>query len=947
MRILSPAPFRLLFFFSAILLAVSLAPQPALAQSPPATRKAPPPPPPPPAVDQELVIPYWTTETGWSSELQLRNNIVGRELTVTPALRLPDGTETSLAPVTIKPQEVKSVDVAAAISGAGAPQLIGTYGSVVLRYRSGGLKALYASAMIRAMGHAIAFHIDGNAEYEPESVGSREGIWWLPKDTTSDYLILTNQGKNPLSLDLSLYDARGRENRQRVLLGPYATNRFSARSLLQAAGLVGSYGGIKVSAASHAGSLDTLHFVFDTGANFSAILKMFDHDPNAKLSERDFAGTKVWTLRAPMLALSNPDPALVIPPGTILRPQIFIRNTTAKTIDAALRFNWRTGSATGKAAGPQLHLLPYETRFVDVGALQDGTVLPKEANWTSVTLTSNALPDDLMAVTASYDQTLKYGAQTPFSDQLSHEWKGGMWEFDPYHDSIITAGNGGTQPTQAAFTIFYNQGTQKYELEQTLQPDEQMWIDVGKLIQLAMPDKNGNTLPRDLTSGSYELRDLTHTGVGTLFEGKVIYDKTYGHAAYGCNVCCGYISATLFYNPIDLFLPTPQDDGVWGDNPCEDGYIDISDSFYGNWKSLATSVVTVDYYGTHTPQSVGSTTTETSAYIESTAHYPVCPNTYRAPQGGAYVAVLSCTPNSVTRGGSVTCSVSGQAGGSTFSNWQFKDSNGNTVSGSGTSGSWSGVVVTTGTVSVKVTSGSNTSTPNATITVTNRSGSAWTFNPASATQENNGFNCPPSGPMLSIPSPPSASFSEDGTTTGDLGMYCNTGGSSFDTAPPINDGGPNNGYQYVVSISPGSSNPNQPWAYYYVVSPDLQNSSSAFSLAQCGNYNAQTNPNGFISQPNLLSNTTRHESGSTASHYAQYAASVNASANNPGTVAEQQVGPPGLTAAQFGTNVTNALNSAVTNINSATKSPEPPGPDYSANNTFQGFTNFSPYASCQ
>src|ERR1700732_5156107 len=35
----------------------------------------------------------------------------------------------------------------------------------------------------------------------------------------------------------------------------------------------------------------------------------------------------------------------------------------------------------------------------------------------------------------------------------------------------------GTKPTQAAFTIFYNQGTQRYDLEQTLQPDEQMWID--------------------------------------------------------------------------------------------------------------------------------------------------------------------------------------------------------------------------------------------------------------------------------------------------------------------------------------------------------------------------------------------------------------------------------------------------------------------------------------
>jgi hypothetical protein len=447
-------------------------------------------------------------------------------------------------------------------------------------------------------------------------------------------------------------------------------NRLSVRSLLQAASLAGSYGGIKVSAASHAGSLDTLHFVFDTGANFSAILKMFDHDPNAKLSERDFAGTRVWTLRAPMLALSNPDPALAFPPGTVLQPQIFIRNTTAKPIDAAIRFNWRTGSTTGKAAGPQLHLLPYETRLVDAGALQDGTVLPQLPNWTSVTLTGNALPDELMAVAASYDETLKYGAQTPFSDQLSHEWKGGMWEFDPYHDSIITAGNGGTQPTQVAFTIFYNQGTQRYELEQTLQPDEQMWIDVGKLIQLAIPDKNGNVLPRSLTSGSYEFRDLTHTGVGALFEGKVIYDKMYGHAAYGCATCCGYSnnSTMLWYDPINLvYVGGPVDDGVWGDNVCE-GWVDVSGSFYGNWSSEATSIVTVDTYGTHSPQNPGSTATDTSGYLESKAHYPECLQEPQHPSGGANVGPYQVEPISTTVQGAASCPTGQQGWSRTVQN---------------------------------------------------------------------------------------------------------------------------------------------------------------------------------------------------------------------------------------------------------------------------------------
>jgi hypothetical protein len=545
-------------------------------------------PPQPPAVDQQQAVAYWTTETGWNSELQLRNNALSQDLTVTPVLRLADGAETSLASVTIKPQEVKSIDIAAAISAAGAPNLVGTYGSVVLRYSSPSERVLYAAMMVRRIGYPIAFHIDAMGESPDFQAGSREGIWWLPKDSTSDYLILTNQGSDPIPLVLSLYNSVGNENQQRLVLGALETRRFSVRKLAQAAGITGSYGGIKVAATAHAGSLDTLHFLFDETAGFSAILKMFDYDPTTPLQERDYAHTGVWTQRAPMLALSNPDPALAFPTGTTLHPQLFIRNTTGKPADVALRFNWRTASATGPAPGPALHLNPYETRLIDVSTLQGPGALPKEANWTSVTLTTMGLPDEIVAVAASYDPSLRYGAQTPFSDQLTFRWEGGMWEYDPYHNSIITAGNGGTKPTRAAFTIFYNQGAQRYDLEQILQPDEQMWIDVGKLIREHVPDKNGNPLPPDLASGSYEFRDLTNTGVGTLFEGKVIYDKTYGHVVYGCGTCCGYAQAQVFYNPIGVPLTNSAFDGVNGYNNCAVTWDDVSGSFYNKWVSAYT-----------------------------------------------------------------------------------------------------------------------------------------------------------------------------------------------------------------------------------------------------------------------------------------------------------------------------------------------------------------------
>jgi hypothetical protein len=511
--------------------------------------------------------------------------------------------------------------------------------------------------IIRRTGHSVAFHIDAIGESREFQVGGREGIWWLPNDTASDYLILTNQGGNTIPLDLALYDASGKKSTQRVLLGLRETTRYSVRKLVQAAHIPGSYGGIKISAASHAGSLNTLHFLFDETAGFSAILKMFDYDQNSKLEERDYAKTAVWTLRAPMLALSTPDPALAFPPNTTLHPQLFIRNATGKPIDAALRLNWRTANSTGKASGPAVRLAPYETRRIDVAALQSGT-LPKEANWTSVTITTNSKPDELMAVAASYDGTLRYGAQTPFSDQLSFHSVGSLWEYDAQHNSLITVGNGGTKPLEAALIINYNEGTQKYELERSLQPDEQMWIDVGKLIREQVRDKNGNVLPPNLTSGSYELRDLTNKGVGQLFEGKIIYDKTYGHVTYGCAVCCGYAGnafAWMEYDPLGILNGGTASDVILATDNCSGQDVDVTLAFQNNWSTGNPSIATVDAYGTHTGRSVGTTSSFTSGELESSNQAQQCPLRTVSPSGGdnvtPKVTIDSFAPDPIPQGG--------------------------------------------------------------------------------------------------------------------------------------------------------------------------------------------------------------------------------------------------------------------------------------------------------
>ena len=129
--------------------------------------------------------------------------------------------------------------------GTTAPQLIGSFGWVVLRFHSPVSGNLYAALMVHNMGHPFTFHIDASAELQGYQVVSREGVWWLPKGTSSDYLILTNQGGFNLPVDLSFYDATGKESKQRAVLGSRQTIRYSVRQLITAAKLNGIYGGIR------------------------------------------------------------------------------------------------------------------------------------------------------------------------------------------------------------------------------------------------------------------------------------------------------------------------------------------------------------------------------------------------------------------------------------------------------------------------------------------------------------------------------------------------------------------------------------------------------------------------------------------------------------------------------------------------------------------------------
>jgi hypothetical protein len=128
--------------------------------------------------------------------------------------------------------------------------------------------------------------------------------------------------------------------------------------------------------------------------------------------------------------------------------------------------------------------------------------------------------------------------------------------------------------------------------------DEQVFIDIGELIRDQVPDKNGNILPATVASGAYSLKVISSPLHVALYEGKVITDKTYGHATYGCMICCGYGGPAFVYDPTSTIVNGTGSVGVYGNDLCA-GFSTAIDSYFSTWYSTNNAIFTMSTNQVH------------------------------------------------------------------------------------------------------------------------------------------------------------------------------------------------------------------------------------------------------------------------------------------------------------------------------------------------------------
>jgi len=295
---------------------------------------------------QSVSTAYWTLEPGLNTDLEMRNNLRSRELTITPVLRAATGEELSLAPVTVAPQHVVSLNLRSlAKVNPKVLSYLGSFGSAVFRFYGLYADNLFAATIVRREGEPIDFHFDGQESGPSYNSGGIAGMWWLPAASSADYLILSNPLKKAVSGTLAVSSAFASHRPLAVSLAPGETKRIDLREVLGPSG-IGGAGGLSLSLPGKE-LISATQIVFDEVTGLAAIMKMFDREPDDQPKSR--------VLRAPMMALSQPDQGLGFPNGTQLLPRIFLRNAGS----APRRYQLRLIGAT---RAPE-HLLFQPSRY--------------------------------------------------------------------------------------------------------------------------------------------------------------------------------------------------------------------------------------------------------------------------------------------------------------------------------------------------------------------------------------------------------------------------------------------------------------------------------------------------------------------------------------------------------------------------------------------------------
>jgi hypothetical protein len=395
----------------------------------------------------QVFSPFWKVGAGWSSVVELHNDLKGNPLIVRPILLSPVGQRTELAMLKIQPLSNAAVDIGAAIGAQGLSTPL--WGSAIFEYSSSSGGALLAETAVTQAAKTLAYTIT-SSEHGATSP-EQHGVFWLPSDRSEVYIALQNTSAVPIHVTAEFEKPTGRLPFSSLTLAPNASQLLKAPGPSVGGGAGGDadlYGAIVLTDDGPSGALNTSGWIEDETTGFSTMMTFYD--PAAH------HGT---TLFAPQVFVGKQDGLLASGASLTIDSYLVVLNVSGTPLIPQAQFVYESNGQISQVPiyiGP---LAPGQSASIDIGDLQRRDVVPQAVSMGSITINYNGPQAALMGRVFGVADNPTYGFYVALESYAPARLNEAFWTTAGDWNSFITVANFGTQQDQITVEFTYDGGT--------------------------------------------------------------------------------------------------------------------------------------------------------------------------------------------------------------------------------------------------------------------------------------------------------------------------------------------------------------------------------------------------------------------------------------------------------------------------------------------------------
>jgi len=319
---------------------------------------------------RSMVGGLWMIDANFKSTIYVKSDVEISPLTVTPILYISNGKKITLPDVTLEPAGTVTISVNDGLNQKGISPWATLTGYVEIQYKWPWDPLCVTVSSVDTI-HSLIFTTGLRSalptnpkEQAAMAKGSRtqviEGMWWKQESEITGFVAIANTTEHATKAQLRVSNSAGSvTGEHEITVSPHGTKIVKLRELQLASDAAG---GLRVTYLGMPNELLANGGLEDQASGYSASIPLTAVPGDASKSSQSYAELGLMEGAA--------DPMMQFPAGTTFTPYSLVRNISERPVSIVPSIYWMQDGAARPARLQPFTLLPYETRSLDVPAIQ-------------------------------------------------------------------------------------------------------------------------------------------------------------------------------------------------------------------------------------------------------------------------------------------------------------------------------------------------------------------------------------------------------------------------------------------------------------------------------------------------------------------------------------------------------------------------------------------------